>query len=152
MPPSYWVEALSTATVLINILLTKTLGFSTPHNALFGTSPAYGHLRVFGCKCIPTCLPQPPTNSPLAPPCASSWAIPLTIKDNAALTSLPTESLFLGMSSSMKLPFLSLSAMAPGLPRSLSFLMLLMLCQPPLGRCTQFCLQVFLLALLLSLP
>ena len=39
---------------------------------------------------IPTCLPQPPTNSPLAPPCASSWATPLTIKDTAALTSLPT--------------------------------------------------------------
>jgi len=53
MPPSYWVEALSTATVLINILPTKTLGFSTPHHALLGTPPAYGHLRVFGCKCYP---------------------------------------------------------------------------------------------------
>jgi hypothetical protein len=37
MPPSYWVEALSTATSLINILPTKTLVFSTPHLALLGT-------------------------------------------------------------------------------------------------------------------
>jgi hypothetical protein len=53
MPPSYWVEALSTATSLINVLPTKTLGFSTPHLALLGTPPAYAHLRVFGCKCYP---------------------------------------------------------------------------------------------------
>ena len=53
MPPSYWVEALSTATSLINILPTKTLDFGTPHLALFGTPPAYDHLRVFGCKCYP---------------------------------------------------------------------------------------------------
>jgi hypothetical protein len=53
MPPSYWVEALSTATVLLNILPTKTLKFSTPHLALFGKPPTYDHLRVFGCKCYP---------------------------------------------------------------------------------------------------
>jgi IS30 family transposase len=40
MPPSYWVEALSTVTSLINILPTKTLGFSTPHLALLGTPPS----------------------------------------------------------------------------------------------------------------
>jgi hypothetical protein len=53
MPPSYWVEALSTATSLINILPTKTLDFGTPHLALLGTPPAYDHLWVFGCKCYP---------------------------------------------------------------------------------------------------
>jgi hypothetical protein len=53
MPPSYWVEALSTATGLLNILPTKTLQFSTPHLVLFGTPPTYNHLRVFGCKCYP---------------------------------------------------------------------------------------------------
>ena len=53
MPPSYWVEALSTAIVLLNILPTKTLQFSTPHLALFGKPPAYDHLRVFSCKCYP---------------------------------------------------------------------------------------------------
>jgi hypothetical protein len=51
--PSYWVEALSSATSLLNILPTKTLQLSTPHFALFGTPPAYDHLRVFGCKCYP---------------------------------------------------------------------------------------------------
>ena len=53
MPPSYWAEALSTATLLLNILPTKTLQFSMPHLALYGTPPAYDHLRVFGCKCYP---------------------------------------------------------------------------------------------------
>jgi hypothetical protein len=52
MPPS-WVEALSTATSLINILPTKTLDFGTPHLALLGTPLAYDHLWVFGCKCYP---------------------------------------------------------------------------------------------------
>jgi transposase InsO family protein len=53
MPPSYWVEALHTATLLLNILPTKTLDFSTPHSALLGSAPSYDHLRVFGCKCYP---------------------------------------------------------------------------------------------------
>nr|CAB3503089.1 unnamed protein product [Digitaria exilis] len=53
MPPSYWVEALSTATLLLNILPTKTLAFATPHLALFGTPATYDHLWVFGCKCYP---------------------------------------------------------------------------------------------------
>jgi len=53
MPPSYWVEALSTATGLLNILPTRTLAFSTPHLALYDTPPVYDHLRVFGCKCYP---------------------------------------------------------------------------------------------------
>ena len=52
-PPSFWVEALHTATHLLNILPTKTLELSTPHEALFGSSPTYEHLRVFGCKCYP---------------------------------------------------------------------------------------------------
>jgi hypothetical protein len=53
MPPSYWAEALHTATLLLNILLTKTLDFSTPHFALFGSALSYDNLRVFGCKCCP---------------------------------------------------------------------------------------------------
>jgi len=53
IPPSYWVEALRTATYLLNILTTKTLKFSTPHATLFGIAPSYDHLRVFGCKCYP---------------------------------------------------------------------------------------------------
>ena len=53
LPPSFWVEAMQTATYLINILPTKTLSSSTPHFALFGTAPSYDHLRVFGCTCYP---------------------------------------------------------------------------------------------------
>jgi hypothetical protein len=53
MPPSYWVEALNTATYLINRHPTKTLYFSTPYFALRGVQPTYSHLRVFGCKCYP---------------------------------------------------------------------------------------------------
>jgi histone deacetylase 1/2 len=53
IPPAYWAEALHTATHLLNILPTKTLRFSTPHFALFGTAPVYDHLRTFGCACYP---------------------------------------------------------------------------------------------------
>ena len=52
-PPSFWVEALHTTTHLLNILPTKTLDHFTPHETLFGSSPTYEHLRVFGCKCYP---------------------------------------------------------------------------------------------------
>lgn len=53
LPPSYWVEALHTATYLLNRHPTKTLNFSTPFFALYGAPPSYSHLRVFGCKCYP---------------------------------------------------------------------------------------------------
>ena len=53
LPPSFWVEALHTATHLINRHLTKTLHHHTPFFALYGAHPSYTHLRVFGCKCYP---------------------------------------------------------------------------------------------------
>jgi hypothetical protein len=53
MPPSYWVDALATATYLINRLPTKTLNMSTPFFALHGTLPSYHDLRAFGCTCYP---------------------------------------------------------------------------------------------------
>lgn len=53
LPPSYWVEALHTATYLHNILPTKRLNFFTPTFALYGRHPTYDHLRVFGCACYP---------------------------------------------------------------------------------------------------
>ncbi|RLM74346.1 uncharacterized protein C2845_PM15G17920 [Panicum miliaceum] len=53
LPPAYWVEALHTATYLVNRLPTKTLAFSTPYSALYSTQPSYDHLKVFGCACYP---------------------------------------------------------------------------------------------------
>lgn len=53
MPPSYWAEALATATYLRNILPTKTLGFGTLHFALHKVLLFYDHLRIFGFKCYP---------------------------------------------------------------------------------------------------
>ena len=53
MPPSYWADALATATHLLNRLPTKTLDMSTPYFALHGTQPAYHDLRTFGCTCYP---------------------------------------------------------------------------------------------------
>ena len=53
LPPSYWVEALHTATYLLNRRPSKTLAQQTPYTALHGSPPSYNHLRVFGCKCYP---------------------------------------------------------------------------------------------------
>ena len=51
--PSFWVEALHTATYLLNRFPAKTLSHSTPYFALYGVQPTYDHLRVFGSKCYP---------------------------------------------------------------------------------------------------
>jgi hypothetical protein len=53
LPSVYWVEALHTATYLVNRLPTKTLTFSTPYTSLYSTQPSYDHLRVFWCACYP---------------------------------------------------------------------------------------------------
>jgi hypothetical protein len=49
----YWVESLHTATYLLNLLPTKAISAPSPHFALFGATPSYAHLRVFGCACYP---------------------------------------------------------------------------------------------------
>lgn len=53
LPSFFWVEALHTATHLINRHPTKTLQHHTPYFALYGAHPSYTHLRVFGCNCYP---------------------------------------------------------------------------------------------------
>jgi hypothetical protein len=50
---SYWVEALHTATHLLNRLPSKAVSHPTPYFTLYGTAPTYDHLRVFGCACYP---------------------------------------------------------------------------------------------------
>ena len=53
MSPTYWVEALHTAAHVLNILPSSAIGNKTPHTLLFGQTPSYDHLRVFGSLCYP---------------------------------------------------------------------------------------------------
>ena len=57
MPKSYWTYALSTAVYLINRMPTPVLSLKTPHECLFGTSPNFQKLKVFGCLCFPWLKP-----------------------------------------------------------------------------------------------
>jgi len=53
MPHNLWVEAFCTAVSLINRLPTPILQGTSPYKLLFGVSPDYTFLRVFGCICYP---------------------------------------------------------------------------------------------------
>uniref|UniRef100_A0A453KX44 Integrase catalytic domain-containing protein n=1 Tax=Aegilops tauschii subsp. strangulata TaxID=200361 RepID=A0A453KX44_AEGTS len=52
-PPPFWVEALHTATYLLNRRPSRAINDHTPYYLLHGTHPTYDHLRVFGCLCFP---------------------------------------------------------------------------------------------------
>ncbi|BBN68591.1 hypothetical protein Prudu_489S000400 [Prunus dulcis] len=56
VPKVYWVEALSTATYLINRLPISGLAQS-PWELLFHTLPDYTRLKIFGCSCYPWLKP-----------------------------------------------------------------------------------------------
>lgn len=51
VPKEYWPEAFSTAVYLINRLPTPVLHGKMPFESLFGQSPDYHFLRVFGSAC-----------------------------------------------------------------------------------------------------
>jgi hypothetical protein len=53
LPACYWAKSLYTATYILNLLPTKAISAPTPYFALFGTTPSYAHLQVFGCACYP---------------------------------------------------------------------------------------------------
>jgi hypothetical protein len=53
MPPSYWVEALSTAVFLLNRRPSSSIHDGIPYHLLFRKMPDYSLLRVFGCLCYP---------------------------------------------------------------------------------------------------
>jgi hypothetical protein len=53
LPPQFWVEALHTATYIINRRPCQPLQFHTPYQCLYGQAPDYSHMRVFGCLCYP---------------------------------------------------------------------------------------------------
>lgn len=65
MPLKSWVEALTTATYLINRLSTPTLNNLSPFEKLFHTPPDYNALKTFRCLCFPWLKPY--VNSKLAP-------------------------------------------------------------------------------------
>jgi hypothetical protein len=45
---------------LLNRLPTKTINAACPHVALFGSTPSYEHLRIFGCTCYPNIVATAP--------------------------------------------------------------------------------------------
>jgi hypothetical protein len=52
-PGDIYPPHLHTATHLLNRLPSKAVRHPTPHFALYGTTPSYDHLRVFGYACYP---------------------------------------------------------------------------------------------------
>jgi hypothetical protein len=52
-PPVFWVEALNTATYLLNRHPSKATGPLTLFELLFGVPPEYVHLCIFGCLYFP---------------------------------------------------------------------------------------------------
>jgi hypothetical protein len=66
MPAHYWVEWLHTATYLLNHLPCKAISISSSYFALYGITPSYEHLCVFGCVCYPNLSAQ--ATYKLAPP------------------------------------------------------------------------------------
>jgi transposase InsO family protein len=53
VPMSFWLDALTTATYLLNRCPCRVRNNYTSYQLLLGTPPNYGHLRVFGCCCYP---------------------------------------------------------------------------------------------------
>jgi hypothetical protein len=51
VPSHFWSEAVSTVVYLINRQPSSKLSGKSSGEVLFGTSPRYDHLRVFGCIC-----------------------------------------------------------------------------------------------------
>jgi hypothetical protein len=51
VPPHFWIEAISTATYLINIQPSSALHGGIPFERLCGKTPDYSNLRLFGCVC-----------------------------------------------------------------------------------------------------
>ena len=53
VPTSYWVDSFSSATYIINRLLTKVLNNHSPYELLFSHIPSYDNFRTFGCQVYP---------------------------------------------------------------------------------------------------
>ena len=51
-PSQFWGEAALTAVYTINRCPSSIVQYQTPYDLLFGSSPSYDLLRVFGCVCF----------------------------------------------------------------------------------------------------
>jgi hypothetical protein len=80
LPACYWAESLHAATYLLILLRTKAISVPSPDFALFGTTPSYAQLQVFGCAYYPTPLPPLPISSPLVPICVSFLGTPMSTR------------------------------------------------------------------------
>ena len=49
LPHSFWLEAITCATYVLNKCPTKSLQSITPYEAWHGCKPSIAHLQVFGC-------------------------------------------------------------------------------------------------------
>jgi hypothetical protein len=76
----YWAESLHAATYLLNLLPTNVILAPSPHFGLFGTTPSYAHLRVFGCACYPNTCATAPHKLALAPVGVSFLGTPLSTR------------------------------------------------------------------------
>jgi hypothetical protein len=57
VPLKFWDEAFLAAAYLINRMPTRVIDNKTPIERLFGTTPNYSMLRIFGCACWPNLRP-----------------------------------------------------------------------------------------------
>lgn len=57
LPLIFWQDAFETAVYLINRLPSPVINNLTPLQQLFGTTPNYSFLKVFGCSCFPLLKP-----------------------------------------------------------------------------------------------
>lgn len=53
VPTTYWVDAFSSATFIINRLPTQTTNGMSPFEVLFDCKPNYNNFRTFGCRVFP---------------------------------------------------------------------------------------------------
>lgn len=62
LPLIFWGDYLLTAAYLINRTPTAVLGYKSPYEVLFGCVPDYDNMRIFGCLCYATVVPQSSIN------------------------------------------------------------------------------------------
>ena len=52
VPESFWAEAISIATYILNRAMIRPLIMKTSYELIKGRKPNISHLRTFGCKCF----------------------------------------------------------------------------------------------------